>query len=286
MSESTLCFALVLIGSIAAFFAGRWAGRNRRAAGPLVVTVSLSLLCAWGWLQWNPATLVRLLPLALLSNIEGVAGAPLVALILGVAWSRSRVTRQRAVVLAGAGVCFLYFIHGGFWMLQTTPASAFADQTHPRLSPVMQTQDFSCGPAAGATALRRLGIWTTEAELAELVQARPGSGTTMIRMLNGLSHRLESTNWEPRLVQPDWKGLKRQTMPALALTRPQSTRGHIIAIIAIRGEAALIADPVDGPMWLSQDQFMEIYAGEAIVFGRRPTFTPNDYKIPKTASVR
>lgn len=284
MIESTFWFVLISAAAVASFFLGRRLGAVGRAFTFGSLGLALITLFFWSWLQWHPAILVRALPLSMLAYLEGVGGVPILTLILGIAWRISGGLRERAFVLAGVAVCTGYFLHGGSWMLQSTPELAFADQTHPRLRPVMQTQNYSCGAAASATALRRLGVWTTEGEMAELIQARPGTGTTMIRTLYGLSRRLEKTPWQPTLIEPDWDQLRQQTMPALVLTRPEGRKGHIITVIAIRPEVTLVADPVDGPMWLSREQFMETYAGEAVVFKLRPNVSP-DYHIPQTAMV-
>ena len=96
-------------------------------------------------------------------------------------------------------------------MIQSTPRNAFGRQTSS--GPVMQSQDYSCVPAACATALNQLGLPTTEAEMAELTQTRPGTGATLIRALAGLRERLAGTSFSVELVQP---GLRAITQSAHA----------------------------------------------------------------------
>lgn len=270
MSITSLCFVLIIVVSIAAFLLGRRVGGRPGLLALTVAGLAFVSLCIWSWLQWNPATLVRLVPLSVLSMVEGTAGTPLLAVILGVAWRRSRRGHERAAVVLGFLVGAVYFLRGGMWMVQPLPALAFADETGPRRPVVMQTQDFSCGPASCATALRRLGIWTTELEMADVTQARPVSGTTMIRTLHGLTRRLEQTPWRPRLIKADVDQLARLPMPALALTREQATQAHIVTLLQVAPRVVFVADPVDGLMMLSREQFEEIFTGEAMVFDRKP----------------
>ncbi len=176
--------------------------------------------------------LVRLLPTDTLSYLEGTAGAPLFMLILGIAWSWSRLARERKFVLMGLGIGAIYFLRGGIWMVETTPENSFAANS-PTSKLVLQSQDFSCGPAACATVFHYLGINTSEAEMAQVTQTRAGSGTTMIRTFDGLNRRLASSPWRVDLIEPAWDEIQRLPTPALALMRFQLSEDHMVAVLRI-----------------------------------------------------
>ena len=157
-----------------------------------------------------------------------------------------------------------YFLQGGLWMMQPTPTNAF-DQDDNWLC-VEQTQDYSCVPAASATALRMLGLRTSEAEMAELTETREGSGATLLRALNGISSRLSHTGMEARLLEPDYEALMHFEPPMLTPVRDDTARLHMVTIIEVRPHLIVIADPQSGLEFMSRHQFLQIYRGQVIAF--------------------
>ncbi|MEM9414138.1 MAG: cysteine peptidase family C39 domain-containing protein [Planctomycetota bacterium] len=248
-----------------------WAGvRVGRVADPMrrgvYIAAVMGLLFLWCWLIRNPSVAVQVLPLSMLARIEGIGGAPLFIFVVGVAWSLGHLARQRAIVavamLMGAG----YFVQGGWWMLQKTPAEAFAIENGESLGEVLQSQDYSCVPAACATSLRLLGIDTDEAEMARLTETRPGSGATLIRAMHGLEQRLADEGLQPQLIEPDYEQLMVLPTPVLTPLQYEPARLHMVSILNVNRLGVYVADPAVGIEFIPRARFEEIYRRQAIAF--------------------
>lgn len=259
-----LYFLLMALISVAAFILGKRAARLGVGATRGVSIAGIAMLLAWAWLRHNLGVAVRLFPEELLLCVEGTLAVPLFMLVIGVAWANSRRLRQRVAVGLAVMIGVAHFLHGGIWMLQSTPVSAFGAATQAGM--FRQTQDYSCVPAACATALMKLGVETTEARMAELTHTRPGTGATVLRAVHGLNRELADTPYETRVAELSWDELRRGTMPALAVASFETGRRHMIVVLEMKPQVTLIADPAEGKMWLSRSQFEEIYTGQAIVF--------------------
>lgn len=265
---TVLWFTSMAALGVAGFMVGNRLGRGNDRRAWLTMLVALGLITLWAWLLRNPSIAVRAIPVWMLSHIEGVGAVPLFMIITGVAWSRAQHPHQKRVTVLAAFFGGLFFLQGSLWMLQTTPRNVLGG-THTEGAVTMQTQDFTCVPAACATALNRLGIPTTEAEMAELTQTRPGTGSTLIRALDGLSTRLAGTGYAAELVEPRYEDLATLKMPVLTPLQYEPQKLHMVAILSVRRGLVRIADPESGIMYLSPDEFKKFYTGRAIHFVRR-----------------
>ncbi len=266
MGAESLWFLCLGTLSVLALTAGMWlAARSRRWAWQ---GMSLALLCLvlWVWLNRHPSVAVHLIPLHWLAQVEGTGAVPFFMFIMGVLWQRSALPRQRRVTVLAMGLGVVYFLNGGLWMLQTTPRS-LPGQTIPG-DITWQSVDFSCVPAACATALNRLSVPTTEAEMAHLTRTRPGFGATMIRAMDGLTRKLQSTGWRVIFVQPTYEELRLYPMPALTPIQTGTTLRHLVVLDGITPEGVHITDPQVGKTFLNAADFQRVYCHQAIVFDR------------------
>lgn len=266
-------FLFLALSCIVAYRAGLSFGIVRNTAARwALLAVCIAVLAAWTWLANHPEHASALIGANVLKYLEGTIAAPLSLLLLGVAWRRCESRRQRVFVSVGVLACAAFFIHGSLWMLQTTRPEDYS--TFNRAGVVRQSQRFSCVPAACATALNRLGILTTEAEMAELTQTRWGTGATLVRALAGVNERLANTNYSAAIEHADWDRLARDGSPAIVLMRYESPRYHMSTILTIKPNVVLVADPAQGMMWLSRSQFEEAYTGNAILIRPLPPHAP------------
>jgi len=121
---------------------------------------------------------------------------------------------------------------------------------------VLQTRNYTCGPAALATLLQRLGVNTTEDELAELAGTTE-DGTTMqglveaarARGMNAAGMRLSISELMENMIAYTISG----------------GVGHYTVINDITGDIVKLADPSLGNIEMSIDEFAEIYSGYALV---------------------
>lgn len=248
-----------------------WAGYCLGKSGDttrrfMAIGLAIAAMLLWGWLVRHPAVAVHVMPISALARVEGIGATPLFIFIVGVAWSAAALNRQRAFVIVGLFMGAGYFLQGGWWMLQQTPAGAFAQGRGEITS--LQSQDYSCVPAACSTALRVLSVDTSESEMANLTETRPGTGATLIRALNGLSIRLEHEGITPLLIEPDFEALLALSPPMLTPLQYEATRLHMVTILRVEQNGVLVMDPVAGMEMIHREEFERIYRGQVIVFER------------------
>ncbi len=250
---------------------GCWCLGHRFAQGPRATWVTglaltLAMLGIWAWLLRNPSLAVQLIPVGVLSQVEGVAAVPPFMFVVGLAWRRSEIARQRRVVVLATLMGGIYFLQGGMWMVQTTPAVGFATTISPQGT--RQSQEFSCVPAACATALTRIGIPTSEAEMATLTSTRPGTGSTLIRALHGLEQRIGHLPVTPQLLEPTYDELARLPMPMITPLKFEPTRQHMVVLTGRDQFGVMVMDPELGPMYYLRRDFEAVYTGKLIVLRR------------------
>jgi len=265
MPGTVLWFAVILAALPTMWYAGLFAARIQdRWRRNCVITGAAMLLVGWSILIRHPAVAVQVIPISALARLEGIGAAPLFMFVIGVGWRLAIYRRQRALIVVGMGLGIGYFIQGGLWMMRPTPANAFSTTTH--LLCVMQSQDYSCVPAASATSLRMLGIHATEEELAQLTETREGSGATLLRALNGIDVRLKHTGIEADLLELSYDQLLRVEPPMLTPLRYDAAQLHMVTIIEVRPHLVVVADPQTGVEFLSRHQFLQAYNGQVIAF--------------------
>lgn len=265
MPGSLVWFILVCAAMLAAWYAGQavvFIKEPRRRT--LCIALGVALLLGWTALIRHPATAVHIIPVSALARLEGVGAAPLFVFVISVGWAMSSMRRQRALICFGMLLGASYFVQGGMWMMKPTPTSAFGRDSS-RYT-VTQSQDYSCVPAASATALRLMRIPATEAEMAELSETREGTGATLLRAFNGLSHRLQHTGVEARLLEPDYEQLLRIDPPMLTPLQYEAAMLHMVTIVEVRPHLVVIADPQTGIEFHSRYEFLKRYRGQVIAF--------------------
>ncbi len=262
---SVLWFSWLATLALGGFLLGLRIGRGeaRRACGAMILAVALIGL--WAWLLHRPSVAVQALPVWLLTHVEGIGAVPLFMFITGVAWSRAVLPHQKRLTILASFFGGLFFLQGSMWMLQSSPRSVLGNNRFTG-EIARQSQDFSCVPAACVTALKQLGIETSEAEMADLTQTRAGTGSTLIRALDGLSRRLAGSSWRAELIEPSLDELSSLQMPLLTPMKYHSQQLHMVTILSVRQGVVLIADPESGILNLWRTEFEKFYTGKVIRF--------------------
>jgi len=124
-------------------------------------------------------------------------------------------------------------------------------------------------PAACATALTRIGLPTSEAEMAILTATRPGTGSTLIRALHGLRQRVGRLPVETELLEPTYDELPGLPMPMLATLKFEATRQHMVVLTGRDPYGVMVLDPQVGPSYFLRRDFEEVFTGKVIVLRRR-----------------
>ncbi len=265
MEWSAVWFFLTLGLGALAWAGGCHVARHSPARGRLVAAVGVLCLLAWSGLQRHPAISVRLFPVEMLSILEGIGGVPLFLMICGIAWAMAVHHAQRRLIIAAAVLGGVVMLQGGMWMLQVTPAQALGVEASPD---IRQSQEWSCVPAATATALNHLGIRATESEMATLTHARPGTGSTTIRALHALRQKLQATAIQPELVQVPAGDLLGMRLPAVTPLQFETTQRHMVVLKSVGQDGVHMHDPMYGSIHMTLHDFTAVYRNELIVFVR------------------
>ena len=266
-ADSIFWFGLIMAVSAGAWLIGwRYATRFPRSCW-LGLLVALALLFGWGWLVRHPATAVTFIPSRILSRVEGVGGVPFFLFMLGVGWARSHLPRQRQVMTWAMLLGVVYLVHGSRWLLQETPSAAMGQTVAP--FEIRQTQDYSCVPAACATALNILDIPSTESQMAELTMTRSGSGATIVRALHGLNLRLNGLPLQARLISPPFEHIAQLPLPSLTPLQFEINQQHMVVLCDVTDDGVWMMDPQTGYCFLRHAEFRRVYRDRVIIFQKR-----------------
>ena len=121
---------------------------------------------------------------------------------------------------------------------------------------VMQTTDYSCGPAALATVLQNMGINSTEEEL-KVLAGTDETGTSM----HGLSEAAKAKGLSATGMKLSVDDLRPNNIVHVIL----DGEGHYSVVREVTNESVYLADPSKGNIELSREKFSEIYSGNALV---------------------
>jgi hypothetical protein len=134
----------------------------------------------------------------------------------------------------------------------------------------VQSTDYTCGPAAAVTALRRLGLAAQEGEIAILSHTSPVVGTLPWCLYKAIQHRYSSEGLDCRLRRFDSIDQLREADVTLAVVRDAFLLDHCVVVLEVGDETVTIADPVLGQTKMSHKDFAGVWRfyGIALKAGR------------------
>lgn len=267
MDGPAIWFVALALLTAVSLVAGCWWARHSPYRGWVLAAFGLVCLCTCTWFQRNPVSAANLIPVGSLQYLEGTAAVPFFMLILGVGWSHARKLRERGFLGFAVMIGALFFLQSGVWMITATPVHQF-DETQTDHIVVMQSQKYSCVPAASATALNMLGYESTEAQMAAYTHTRPLLGSTTIRAAEGLTRRLDGTGIGVRIIKADVTQLAQLPSPMLLTVNfdANSRYNHMIVVLETNAYGAHVSDPTDGLFFIPWSALKSAIAGPAIVF--------------------
>ncbi len=186
--------------------------------------------------------------------------------IFGVGASRASTQVRRMISATVAGIVLAFPFHGLFAGVTRDAWDLTGRPDYGGLC--MQTQSWTCGPAAAATILAELGIESDEREMAMLCDALPLTGTDAVSMCFGLRRKLEGTGYRVQLRHSNWDDLLSEPLPALAQMNVDFLLDHWVVLLEIRGNGVLAGDPTRGRIVLSKDDFVADWRNVLITVDR------------------
>jgi len=250
--------------------AGRWFSRLRRpywVLGYLIPMVFVAAFVAVTCVRW----LEFYCPFRWL--VAGRREFALMALVgtMVLTTPLSRLPRRSQRLAVGAFLCLfvaklsvLPFLAPAFYLKQLA-----ALETHVDSDGVCgQNTDFTCGPAAAVTALRRLGFPAEEGELAVLCRTNPFSGTAPDVLCEVLRQRYGSRGlrceYRPFASIDELK----QAGLTLAVVKFSWLVDHYVTVLEVTGETVVVGDPLAGKVTLSHREFAAKWRFVGVVVGR------------------
>lgn len=240
-----------------------WGGRvlDRRypRAVPATAAVATALLLIRTLLARRPDVALAFFPYAWYVRVELWWAAPVTAFLFGATFCRlTRPWLKRTVVAVGSLVGILCLAAAWFTaMVRPEALTGVPGPDHLCL----QTSQYSCGAAAGASAASLLGVPATEREVAEVAGTNGLWGTTPTALAVGLRART-ARRWQCGVGDADWAlGLPR---PCIVTLSHNALVDHWVALAGVPGAGGIAYDPLDGKRALSEPEFRARFRGFAV----------------------
>jgi len=131
-----------------------------------------------------------------------------------------------------------------------------------------QSRDYTCGPAAAVTALRKLGFNAKEGEMAVLARSSPIIGTLPGCLYTALQNRYGRKGLNCQYRHFDSVNQLKGRGIILAVIKETFLSDHCVAVLEVSDRMVVIADPVFGKLNMSHKQFEKIWRFSGIVLNR------------------
>ncbi|MCK5277709.1 MAG: hypothetical protein KAK04_04210, partial [Cyclobacteriaceae bacterium] len=125
------------------------------------------------------------------------------------------------------------------------------------------------------TLLNKLGVQTSEGEMARLAMAAPGKGISPHQAAYALRRKLEQVGRSEIavLLVPDLKNVHDLPKPFLAGIKFSFRTNHMVCVMETTQDNLVVGDPISvGPKKWSWDNFRMMWSGIVIVLQNNNTF--------------
>ena len=172
-------------------------------------------------------------------------------------------TRARLLILL-VTVLIGYLGYSFHWMIYHTHYTKEELPTHWDENRIcLQTTGWTCVAASLTTVSDRLGIKTSQAEMARLSLVRPGGGTTDLHSIRAMQMKFGDA-YQVDIRRLGYDQLLQTPLPALSSTLFTFPLYHSIAILEVSPQAITIADPLYGKKVMPRDEFAAQWTGIVI----------------------
>ncbi len=132
-----------------------------------------------------------------------------------------------------------------------------------------QSTDYSCGPAAAVTALRRLGVTAAEGELAILAHTTSIAGTPPDSLCKAIEQRHGAEGIRCAYRRFGSIAELRGQEPVIAVVKFAFLVDHYVTVLGVSEAGVEVGDPLEGRQLLSERQFLDKWRKGGITV-RRP----------------
>jgi hypothetical protein len=132
----------------------------------------------------------------------------------------------------------------------------------------LQSTDYTCGPAAAVTALRRLGFSADEGELAISCRTSGANGTEPDVLCEVLRERYGAAGLRCELQSFDSAQQLRGATPCLVVVKFNNWFDHYVTVLEAGDTSAVIADPLAGKTLTTLDELSRQWRRVGLVLSR------------------
>ena len=256
---TVLGFAILLVVLAASFVLGHTIGKMRPRTATALSVGCAFLIVVKAFFHHYPDVEFSTIPYAWYAHIQPWWPSFFALMLFGLGIARAGKRREKFGLGLLSAVLFLSLLYTG-WARVQSGADRFMSLPN-RNGVVLQTTKFSCGAAASATLLTRLGMPASEREMAELSGTNYVTGTDEIAAALGLRRKLDGTDQEVKMIRADWQDLRNLNRPAMANMRLSFLQDHWVVVLEITPESVKIADPSSGIRSLTHSRFLDQWLG-------------------------
>lgn len=208
---------------------------------------------SWIWRGRHPQILGALvIPIALLTPARRLAGMRLRILMGGLA------------AMALASFVVMPFLLPALAVPELSKLSTKID----RDGICIQQTDYTCGPAAAVTALRRMGLPADEGQLAIWSSTSP-YGTMTEDLLEAINEHYGRDGVSASYQQFKSVGELREAGPTLAVVKFGFLVDHFVCVLEATNGHVIVGDPLNGRAEYSESQFADYWRFSGIVLAKQ-----------------
>lgn len=259
----------VVFFALLAFLLGRWCSRLPGRYWLLGYALPLGLILIYCLAMFEPqVSLVPPVPWMMIGRSRFVCFNFIATMVLSVPLARLPQRRTRAVV--GALIAVLTALSAVPFLAPAFNRTYLAG-LKTRLDGdgvCRQSNEYTCGPAAAVTALRKLGLPAEEGEIAILAHTTSLTGTEPDVLADVLQERYRTNGLTAKYRA--FKNLDELAcaVPAVAVLQFNALQDHCVTVLGVQTNGILVADPLIGLELVPKDEFERKWQFVGVVFKR------------------
>ena len=263
---------LAVVCGLAGFGLGRWCSRLPKGWWMVGYFIPLALILFYGVGIHFPSLLASVPDVSwlLLGRKKFILLGFVAAMVLSTPLSRLPQKRDRRVVMLLLVVAVFVASIWPFLAPMFNRNQLTRLQTRVNFEGVcLQNTDYTCGPAAAVTVLRRLGLPAEEGELAVLSQTSSFTGTTPDLLAEALRQKYSRDGLA--VEYRFFKNLEelRQAGLTLAVVKFSFLVDHYVAVLKVTDAIVVVGDPLNGIETMSRADFFERWRFCGIVLHKK-----------------
>lgn len=257
--------------AVAAFLIGRSCSRLPKPYWLLACILPLAILVLYALAVFEPY-LATVPPISWMTIGRSKFVAFNFVTTVALSAPMGRLPRKRSRVFLGALICALSAVSVVPFLAPAFNRSYLAG-LKTRLDSdgiCRQSNDYTCGPAAAVTALRKLGVPAEEGEIAILAHASSLTGTEPDVLAKALQKRYGADG-----IVAEYRGFKdaaemRGAGLVVAVMRFNALQDHCVTVLGVETNHVVVGDPLSGLITNSTEEFESKWQFAGIVLRRRP----------------